>query len=131
MVTGISHITFIVSDLERSWHLFTYIFDAKEVYDSGNKNFSVSSEKFFLIGDLWIALMKGESLTERTYNHIAFQVNDENFDGIVAKIKDLKLEIKEGRERIHGEGKSIYFYDYHLFEIHTGTLKERLAVYTG
>lgn len=32
---------------------------------------------------------------------------------------------------MEGEGRSLYFYDYdnHLFELHTGTLTERLKRY--
>jgi len=35
------------------------------------------------------------------------------------------------RPRAEGEGQSIYFYDYdgHLFELHTGTLTDRLVRY--
>jgi hypothetical protein len=38
-----------------------------------------------------------------------------------------------GRKRVEGEARSTYFYDYdnHLFELHTGTLRERIASYTG
>lgn len=41
------------------------------------------------------------------------------------------IEIRESRNRIKEEGRSIYFYDYdnHLFELHTGTLNERLEAY--
>ena len=73
MITRISHITFVVKDLDRSADFFVQIFDAKEVYSS-------RAEKYFLIGDLWIALNKGEPLTERTYNHIAFQVSKEEWE---------------------------------------------------
>jgi len=33
---------------------------------------------------------------------------------------------------VDGEGESLYFYDFdnHLFELHTGTLEERLARYS-
>jgi hypothetical protein len=32
---------------------------------------------------------------------------------------------------VEGEGQSLYFYDFdnHLFELHTGTLAQRLARY--
>nr|WP_277871356.1 hypothetical protein [Chroococcidiopsis cubana] len=41
------------------------------------------------------------------------------------------MEIRESRSRVEGEGSSLYFYDYdnHLFELHTGTLAQRLARY--
>jgi fosfomycin resistance protein FosX len=42
------------------------------------------------------------------------------------------LKVREGRPRVEGEGRSIYFYDHdnHLIELHSGTLKERLKRYT-
>ena len=88
MIEGISHITFIVKDLELSTRFFKDIFNAQEVYASGNQLFSLSKEKFFIVGGQWIAVMEGE-------------------------------------------GRSLYFYDFdnHLFEIHTGTLSQRLAGY--
>ena len=45
MITGLSHMTFIVKNLERSSLFFKNIFDAKEVYSSGNETFSLSREK--------------------------------------------------------------------------------------
>jgi len=133
MIEGISHITFIVHDLEKATRFFREIFDAKEVYSSGNKTYSLSAEKFFQIGDTWIAIMKGDSLSERTYNHVAFNVSESNFETYVQRIKKLGLDIRKGRSRVDGEGKSIYFYDFdnHLFEIHTGTLRTRLKKYNG
>lgn len=75
--------------------------------------------------------MEGEPLQEQTYNHIAFKVPKEALPGYVKKIKALGLTIKEQRSRVSGEGESLYFYDFdhHLFELHTGTLAERLARY--
>lgn len=130
LINGISHITFIVKDLDKATTFFKEIFDAKEVYSSGDKTFSISKEKFFLINDLWIAVMEGEEV-ERSYNHIAFKIDEENYEMYLERIKKLGLEIKGGRKRVEGEGKSIYFYDYdnHLFELHTGTLEERLRRY--
>ena len=128
MIEDISHVTFIIADLEKSSNLFKDIFYAEEVYDSSAKNFSYSREKFFIIGNKWLVLMEGKSLNQRSYNHLAFKIDDENYDELFEKIKKYGLEIKVSRKRIETDSKSIYFYDYdnHLFEFHTGTLEERL-----
>lgn len=130
LIQGISHVTFIVKDLDRAAEFFKEIFDAKEVYSSGDKMFSISKEKFFLINDLWIAVMEGEEV-EKSYNHIAFKIDESDFEMYLNRIENLGLEIKPGRKRAIGEGNSIYFYDYdnHLFELHTGTLESRLLRY--
>jgi len=125
LIIGISHITLVVRDLQRTAVFLEKIFEAQEVYSS-------VSAKYFLIGDLWIALNQGESLPERTYNHIAFTIQDSEFDDFVERIEDVDAQIVQGRTRLDGEGRSIYFYDYdnHLFELHTGTLSERLSGYS-
>jgi fosfomycin resistance protein FosX len=132
MIESVSHITFIVKDVEKMAHFLSTIFDAEEVYDSAGKNFSISYEKFFIVGRTWIAIMEGEPLSERCYNHLAFKVSDSEFDEYVSRIKQLGLEVKPGRDRVEGESRSIYFYDYdnHLFELHTGTLQDRLLRYS-
>lgn len=131
--SGLSHMTFVVSDLDAMEEILTTVLGARRVYDSGTDTFSVSEERFFLIGDdaLWVAVMKGEPLPSRSYNHIAFKVDDADLDGYLGRIAALGLEMREGRSRVEGEGRSIYFYDRdnHLFELHTGTLTERLARY--
>lgn len=130
MIKGISHITLICRDLEKSSQLFCELFEAVEVYSSDEKNFSLSKEKFILVGDLWIALMEGEPLG-RSYNHIAFHIKEEDLSIFEVKIKALGLDIAPSRPRDPLEGKSIYFYDYdnHLFELHTGDLSTRLGYY--
>ncbi len=127
---GISHITLICKDINKTAQLFNILFDAIEVYSSDKKNFSVSKEKFLLVGDLWVALMEGNPI-ERSYNHIAFQVAEKDLSLFKAKLKALELEILPGRPRHPLEGNSIYFYDYdnHLFELHTGSLMTRLHYY--
>jgi catechol 2,3-dioxygenase-like lactoylglutathione lyase family enzyme len=131
LIESISHITFIVKDVQRSADLLRFVFDAEEVYDSAGKNFSVAYEKFFIIGGTWIAIMGGRPSLERSYNHIAFKVAEADLDDYTRKIRKAGLEITEGRKRIDGEARSVYFYDYdnHLFELHTGTLTERLSSY--
>ncbi|MAY63083.1 MAG: FosX/FosE/FosI family fosfomycin resistance thiol transferase [Rhizobiales bacterium] len=135
MVQGLSHMTFIVEDLDRMESFLTTVFDARKVYDSGEETFSLSKERFFLIGEgeiaVWLATMEGESLPTRTYNHVAFKIDDADFDAYVDRIKMLGIDIRESRSRVEGEGRSIYFHDHdnHMFELHTGTLEERLARY--
>lgn len=133
MIEGLSHITFIVRDLERTSSFLSGIFDAKEIYSSGDATFSISREKFFLIGGMWIAIMEGESLQDKTYNHVAFKIPDEKFDEYMERVRALDVEVREDRSRVKGEGRSLYFHDYdnHLFELHTGTLEQRLERYRG
>ncbi len=131
MITGISHITFIVKNLDRTANLFKKVFDAKEIYTSEEKKHSLYKEKFFLIGNQWIAIMESEAIVHRTYHHIAFKIEEQDIDIYLQKIKNLNLELKPPRQRMSGEGYSIYFYDYdnNLFELHTGTLSQRLTSY--
>jgi catechol 2,3-dioxygenase-like lactoylglutathione lyase family enzyme len=131
MIKGLSHITFVVRDLDLMTQFLQKIFDATEIYDSGNQTFSIAKEKFFLIGQIWIAVMEGDSLPEKSYNHVAFSIADDDFDEYAARVKQLGLEVREDRRRVKGEGRSLYFYDYdnHLFELHTGGLSQRLERY--
>lgn len=131
MIENISHITFVVKDLDRTTELYKELFEAKEVYYSGEKTHSLSKERFFIIGGQWIAVMENKETVNRTYHHVAFKIREEDIDIYLEKIKALNLEMKPPRTRIKGEGYSIYFYDYdnNFFELHTGTLKERLSTY--
>ncbi|WP_336055602.1 FosX/FosE/FosI family fosfomycin resistance hydrolase [Nitratireductor sp. CH_MIT9313-5] len=131
MIEGLSHITFVVSDLDRMTEILTKVLNAREVYSSGGETFSVSQEKFFLIGDIWVAIMKGDALPSRTYNHVAFKIAESDFDDCLKRVTALGLDVRPPRPRVDGEGRSIYFFDHdnHLFELHTGTLSKRLQRY--
>ena len=131
MIEGLSHITFVVRDLDAMSLIIADVLGGKEVYASGEETFSVSREKFFVAGGLWIAIMEGDPLPSRTYNHVAFKVSDDQLDRAVSAITRLGLNMKPPRPRVPGEGRSVYFYDFdnHLFELHTGTLDERLRRY--
>jgi fosfomycin resistance protein FosX len=135
MIEGLSHITFITRDLDRMEEILTGVIGARKVYDSGDETFSVSKERFFLAGPddaaLWIAIMEGEPLPARSYNHVAFKIAPADFERARERIAALGLEMREGRSRVSGEGQSLYFHDHdnHLFELHTGTLEERLRRY--
>ncbi len=131
MIEGLSHITLITRDLERMSAIIEGVLDGREVYSSGQDTFSLSREKFFIVGGHWIAVMEGESLASRTYNHIAFKIPASELEAYRERIARLGLEFRESRPRVEGEGRSVYFYDHdnHLFELHAGTLEERLERY--
>ena len=131
MIDGLSHITFIVSDLDKMEVILMKVLDAKKIYDSGDRTYSLSKERFFNIGGIWVATMEGEPLRDKTYNHVAFKMAVEDYDTKLQRIQALGLEVREGRSRIDGEGRSIYFYDFdnHMFELHSGTLQDRLRCY--
>jgi catechol 2,3-dioxygenase-like lactoylglutathione lyase family enzyme len=126
----VSHITLICQDIRRSAHLFSTLLGFQEVYCSGSQTFSLSEEKFLLLGDLWLCLMQGQATT-RSYNHIAFKVALSELAQYEERARQLNLEIVPSRPRYIEEGASLYFYDYdnHLFELHTGTLEQRLSFY--
>ncbi|MCB2291662.1 FosX/FosE/FosI family fosfomycin resistance hydrolase [Clostridium sp. CS001] len=132
MIESVSHITFVVKNLDKTTELFKELFNAKEVYYSGSKKHSLFNERFFIIGNQWIAVMEDTNILDRTYHHVAFKISDSDVDSYLDKIKTLNLELKPSRKRVYGEGHSIYFYDYdnNLFELHTETLGKRLASYT-
>ncbi len=131
-IENISHITFIVKDLERAAIFFCEGLGAREVYDSKEKHFSLSREKFFVLGGMWLVVMEGVPPAERTYRHLAFKVPPEGLAQFEQRLRLLGLEIKLPRPRVEGEAESLYFYDFdnHLFELHTGTLEKRLQHYT-
>jgi fosfomycin resistance protein FosX len=131
MIQGLSHLTFIVRDLDKMADIITKVLSGEEVYSSGDDTFSTAREKFFLVGGIWIAIMEGESLPTRTYNHVAFKVTDEQLEKARIAAEKLSLDIRPPRPRVDGEGQSLYFHDHdnHLFELLTGTLDERLARY--
>lgn len=143
MVEGLSHITLIVRDLDRMEAILSGVLGARRIYDSGEEQFSLSRERFYLVGaspnasdapaPIWIAVMEGDPLPTKTYNHIAFKIGEAAYDALHERVRALGLAVREGRSRVEGEGRSIYFYDddQHLFELHTGTLETRLRRYAA
>lgn len=75
--------------------------------------------------------MEGEPLAEKTYNHVAFKIAEQDFEQYIDRLNSINVEFNQGRSRVEGEGRSLYFddSDNHLFELHTGTLEQRLATY--
>ena len=131
MIEGLSHMTFIVRDLERMERILIDVLGARQVYASGDDTFSISRERFYEVHGLWIVVMEGDPLLARTYNHVAFKIPEKDYETSIERVRALGLDLKPPRSRVEGEGRSIYFYDHdnHLFELHTGTLAERLQRY--
>lgn len=133
-IHGLSHVTLLARDLDAMERMLVAALDARKVYDSGDDTFSLSPERFYLIGDgpapVWLAVMQGDP-PPRSYQHVAFSIDEEAFEAAGARIAALGLELRPGRPRVEGEARSLYFYspEGHLFELHTGTLEARLARY--
>lgn len=132
-IEGVSHVTFVVKDLERAAEFFCKGLGATEVYDSKDCNFSLSREKFFLVGGVWVAAMEGLPSTERSYQHLAFKVSPEDLPRFEERLRAIGVEVAPPRSRVAGEGISLYFRDFdnHLFELHAGTLAERFQTYAA
>lgn len=90
--------------------------------------YSISREKYFWVGNVWLVIME-EDPVERSYRHIAFKADKKDLSGFRTKLEELGLEIKPPRPRIEEEGESLYFYDYdnNLYELHAGTLRQRMG----
>lgn len=129
-ISGLSHLTFVVRDLDRSTRLWIEGLGAEQIYDSGARFHSHSPERFFLLGGVWVALMQGEP-GSRSYRHAAFAVDADEMPLFEARLRALDAEVQAPRARIEGEGVSLYFHDYddNLLELHSGTLEQRLAAY--
>lgn len=131
LMKGVSHLTFLAHDLSRMARFLCDGLGAREVYDSGERTFSIAKEKFFLLGGIWIAVMEGESPRERSYQHVAFAVAEADLPGYRSRLEALGVEFLPPRARVEGEGNSLYFHDFdnHLFELHSGSLEQRLRSY--
>ena len=122
MTTGVNHITFAVSDLQRSVDFYVNVLGCEKVavWRGG---------AYLRAGSMWLCLSLDSAVsraTERDYTHIAF-----TFDPVELAAFRARLLATGGSEwkSNSSEGDSVYFLDPdgHRLEAHVGNLESRLA----
>lgn len=122
-VSGLNHLTFAVSDLDRSVAFYRDVLgcDLRAIWASG---------AYLEAGSLWLCLSLDQAARTRPhpdYTHAAFSVAVADFEALSERVRAVAPIWKENRS----EGASLYFLDPdgHRLELHLGTLENRLRHY--
>ena len=105
MIQSINHVTYSVTDIKQSIAFYKDILKA---------NILVESDKtaYFTLGGLWLALNEEKDIPRNeiqySYTHMAFTIDESEFDEWYQWLKENNVNILEGRTRDVKEKKSIY-----------------------
>lgn len=127
-IKSLNHFLFSVTDLDTSISFYQDVFGAKLLVKG-------RSLAYFDLCGMWLALNVEQEIPRNeiqySYTHLAFSVEEEDFDAMVEKLVHLGVNILPGRVRDEQDKRSVYFTDPdgHKFEFHTGNLEDRLAYY--
>ena len=130
-VHGFSHVTINVSNLERSIDFYCNLLEMK-LRHKGNK------DVYLEWGNAWVCLIErnihekkeDSKFKQLGVDHIAFFIDEANFQEAVRKISQSKIRVVRGPVQ-RGKGLSINFLDPDgtELELHTSNLEERLEVW--